>query len=247
MNHNDFFKLIAADGLRGAYLLQGEEEFVKASALKAAEKLIPEDFRAFNMSVLYEPDADALTEACETLPLFGDRRLVVCNGLASGLDYPKLADYIQKMPESSILLINIKGAADSKNSLVKRLRSEGRAVEFDELPLSDIIKWCMKTANKQGAVLDSDTARTFAGLVGTDMTAISNELQKLIDTVGPGGTITRDTISRCTVGSIEFQVFAMIDCFTAGKVRDGMRACTDCWRTGTPRSALPRSLSHVLS
>ena len=43
MNHNDFFKLIAADGLRGAYLLQGEEEFVKASALKAAEKLIPED------------------------------------------------------------------------------------------------------------------------------------------------------------------------------------------------------------
>ena len=143
MNHNDFFKLIAADGLRGAYLLQGEEEFVKASALKAAEKLIPEDFRAFNMSVLYEPDADALTEACETLPLFGDRRLVVCNGLASGLDYPKLADYIQKMPESSILLINIKGAADSKNSLVKRLRSEGRAVEFDELPLSDIIKWCM--------------------------------------------------------------------------------------------------------
>ncbi len=76
--------------------MQGEEEFVKASALKAAEKLIPEDFRAFNMSVLYEPDADALTEACETLPLFGDRRLVVCNGLASGLDYPKLADYIQK-------------------------------------------------------------------------------------------------------------------------------------------------------
>ena len=64
MNHNDFFKLIAADGLRGAYLLQGEEEFVKASALKAAEKLIPEDFRAFNMSVLYEPDADALTERC---------------------------------------------------------------------------------------------------------------------------------------------------------------------------------------
>ena len=61
MNHNDFFKLIAADDLRGAYLLQGEEEFVKASALKAAEKLIPEDFRAFNMSVLYEPDADALT------------------------------------------------------------------------------------------------------------------------------------------------------------------------------------------
>ena len=51
MNHNDFFKLIAADGLRGAYLLQGEEEFVKASALKAAEKLIPKDFRAFNMSV----------------------------------------------------------------------------------------------------------------------------------------------------------------------------------------------------
>ena len=97
-------------------------------------------------------------------------------------------------------------------------------MEFDELPLSDIIKWCMKTANKQGAVLDSDTARTFAGLVGTDMTAISNELQKLIDTVGPGGTITRDVISRCTVGSIEFQVFAMIDCFTAGKVRDGMRA-----------------------
>ena len=78
MNHNDFFKLIAADGLRGAYLLQGEEEFVKASALKAAEKLIPEDFRAFNMSVLYEPDADALTEAC---------RCSATGGLLSATDW----------------------------------------------------------------------------------------------------------------------------------------------------------------
>lgn len=81
MNHNDFFKLIAADGLRGAYLLQGEEEFVKASALKAAEKLIPEDFRAFNMSVLYEPDADALTEAAKRC------RCSATGGLLSATDW----------------------------------------------------------------------------------------------------------------------------------------------------------------
>lgn len=224
MNHNDFFKLIAAGKLQGAYILQGEEEFVKASALKAAEKLIPEDFRAFNLSALYEPDADAVTEACETLPLFGDKRLVICHGFAAGVDYSKLADYVEKLPEGAILLINIKGAADSKNGLVKRLRAAGREVEFDELPISDIMKWCIKTANKQGVVLDSDTARAFVGLVGTDMTAVSNELQKAIDMVGAGGTITKTVLSRCTVGNIEFQVFAMIDCFTAGKVKDGMRA-----------------------
>lgn len=224
MNHNDFFELIKRKELSGAYLLHGEERFVKDRAIKACESLIPADMRTFNLTVLVDASMDMVFDACETLPLFADKRLVICHGLAAGIDNDALISYLKDMPESAVLLLNINGVLAERSVLLKGFKSLGHDVLFSELSQSDVIKWCIKTATEQGVGLDRNTARTLVLLVGTDMMSVNNELKKAIDMVGDGGVITPQTLSLCTVGNIEYQVFEMLDCFTAGKLVDGMRA-----------------------
>lgn len=223
MNYNEFFNLTNTSALTGAYLLHGEEEFVKIKAVRAAFEMIPKDMRAFNAVTITEASDDAIFEACETLPLFSDKKLVICQGLASGMDNDKLIAYLKNIPDTTVLLISLKGKIQEKSKLLKFFKDIGREVLFSELSEGEIIKWCMKFAVDNGVGLDRNTARILVGLVGADMTAISNELKKAIDMAGEGGVITADIISKCTVGNIEVKVFEMLDCFTSGKVKDGMQ------------------------
>lgn len=223
MNHNDFFKLISSGSMSGAYFLHGEEEFVKEAAVGRASEMIPEDMRAFNLTVLYNASVERIIECCETLPVFTERSLIILRETPSAAaDATRLIEYLGNIPETTVLLIVKKGKADERSALVKFFAKNQREVLFAPLEETDIIKWCMKTAVQKGVVLEKESARTLVGLVGSDMTTVSNELSKAIDYVGPGGKITADVISRTAVSNIEFKLFTTLDCFTAGKVRDGM-------------------------
>ncbi len=224
MNYNDFFRLINKKELSGAYLMYGSEEFVKNSAISAAQNMIDEPVRIFNISTLTDPSIDAITEACETLPLFSEKKLVICYGLQNIPDPEPLLKYIDNVPESSILLIVVRGEVQERSKLLKAFKNIGHDVNFAELSQAEVIKWCMSYAVKNGAALDKNTAAVFVGLVGVDMTCVSNEMKKLVDLVGDGGVITPDVVSNCTISNVEVRIFEMLDCFLNKKIGDGMKS-----------------------
>lgn len=224
MNYKECIQMINSNSLTGAYLLHGSEEYVKETAVNRSIELVPEGLREFNVSLLVEADLDAIVEACETLPFIAERRIVVCRELAGGIDADALFKYSMSLDDSIILLIVVKGNLSEKSVLYKLFESAGRLIEFTELETGDIAKWCIKRSSEQGVSLDARTAQLLVRLVGADMTVINNELQKTINMAGPGGVITPQIVSECVKANIEFRVFDMIDCFTAGKIHDGMRA-----------------------
>ena len=224
MNYKEFYKLINSGSLNGAYLLHGEEEYVKSSAVKRVQDKIPAEFRTFNLAVLYEPDLKKLVEACETLPVFTDRTYVVVKELGNGADTKKLMDYIGSMSPTTVLLIVKKGELDRKNALLAAFKKLNREVLFARIDVLDAVKWCLKTAGANNVRIDEQTARAFVDTVSTDMTAVSSELEKLIDRVGPGGVITQETILETSIGSIENKTFGMLDLFLKGRTADGMRS-----------------------
>lgn len=222
MDYNAFFNGIKASSLNGAYLLHGEEEFVKSSALQTVQSLISPDMRTFNVTMITDASESEVFDACETLPLFDDKKLVICHGISPEADTDKLIEYFKHIPDFTLLIIEIRGMLQEKSKLLKFFKSIDHDVLFSSLSESEVIKWCMSFAVLNGVALDWNTARSFVGLVGTDMTSVSNELQKAIDMVGEGGVITNDIVSKCTVGNIEVRIFEMLDCFTNGKVKDGI-------------------------
>ena len=61
MDYKEFFAQVKAGSLRGAYLFEGTEEYVKASALAAVEKaMLPPGMEQLNEAVLDNPATDAL-------------------------------------------------------------------------------------------------------------------------------------------------------------------------------------------
>lgn len=224
MNYNVFFQLINKKILSGAYLLYGPEDFVKNSAVSAAQNMIDEHVRIFNISTLTDPSIEAIIEACETLPLFSEKKIVISYGLQNIAEPDSLLKYIDNIPESSILLIVVRGEVQERSKILKTFRNMNHDVNFSELSQAEAIKWCMNYAVKNGVALDRNTASLVVGLVGVDMTTVSNEMKKLVDLVGEGGVIASDVVSKCTISNVEVRIFEMLDCFLNKKIHDGMKS-----------------------
>ena len=119
MNHTEFFAQVKAGQLRGAYLFEGTEEYIKSSALAAAEKaLLPEGMEQLNETVLENPPTDALVAAAETLPFLAEKRLVVVRELAAltgrSESDERLLDYIGKIPDTCVVIFYVQGKVDAR-------------------------------------------------------------------------------------------------------------------------------------
>ncbi|MCR5808420.1 MAG: DNA polymerase III subunit delta [Clostridiales bacterium] len=224
MNHSEFFKLIKKGLPCGAYLLHGEEEYVKEQALKAVENTVEEDFRPFNYAILNKPAPQELYESCGTLPLFSDKRFVVCSELADGVEAAKYARVIDELPAETALLFVFKGKLAANSSILKLVKKTGQEVVFDKLSPQERAAWCIKHCGEAGVLLDGSCARILVNAVGDDMANIVSETDKLIDFVGPGNAVTPQDISVCIRTAVDVRIFDMLDMFTYGKPGDGILA-----------------------
>ena len=200
-----FFKSIKTGSLKGAYALHGEEEFVKESALKSLTSSLDEATRDLNLQVLEKAEADDIISACETLPFFGERRVVVCKTLPADSDARKLTSYLPGIPDYTLLIFFIRGKANEKLGIVKALKAENRLVDF-------------------APFRDYEAAKHIVSLAGTDIATLNNELTKAADYVGRGNELTREAISACVTRSLEVRIFDMQDYLLSGKAQDGIRA-----------------------
>ena len=242
MNHSEFFKTIKNGMPSGTLVFHGEEEYVKAQALKSLEALIPEDLRPFNYTVLNKPDPNELSESCETLPLFSDKRVVVCFDISDDTDSSKYAEVISSHPEETLLILYFKGKLAANSRMLKFAKANGGEVVFDKLSDSECAKWCIKHANEAGVHLSQETAFLLVRVVGNDMANLVSETDKLLDFVGAGNTVTSQDISVCIRAALDVRVFDMLDMFTYGKSGDGILALHALFDDGNE----PMSISAFL-
>lgn len=224
MEYIRFFDQIKQQALFGAYLLHGEEEYVKASAIHALINSMPETARELNAQTLTEPTAAEVIAACETLPFFADKRLVVAKELSTG-ETAGLKDYIPAMPESTILLLYYRGNFGNGNSAVYQyLTKRDRVIKCEPLSEDEAVRWVLTQAQRLQLLLDAPVARHLVVLCGTSVSTLYNELNKLASGTEPGEPVTRELLLRLVSPNIEYKMFNMLNSFFAGKKGDGMHA-----------------------
>lgn len=224
MDYLIFFKTVNSGSIKPAYLLHGEEEYVKERGLDRLCSLIDETLYDLNVQKLGSAGAQDIIAACETLPFMAELRLVICKALPTSEDANSLVKYLPSMPKTTLLVFFVRGKADSRNAVFKFLSENGQSVEFSRLNDKDAAKWVYAEARKRGAVMELPVARQFIAMTGTDLTAVSNELNKAVDYAGPGGVISSETLLACVTRNVEYKVFDMLDYFVAGKRGEGLRA-----------------------
>ncbi len=224
MEYARFFALIKQNALCGAYLLHGTEEYIKAIAITQLIDTIPEAARELNAQTLTAPDASQVISACETLPFFADRRVVIVKECQTA-ELAKLKEYIPAVPPSTVLVLYHRGEfANAQSAVLKYLTKEDRVIKCDPLLEDEAVRWVLTQAQRMSLLIEPAVARHLVVLSGTDISTLYNELQKLSSGVEPGMPVTSALLQAVVSPNIEYKMFNMLNSFLVGKKSDGLRA-----------------------
>lgn len=246
MDYNDFFSAIKSNTLNGAYVLHGNEEFIKDSALKKLLSTVDETAYDLNVSLFDDYTVSSLIAAAESLPFFAERRIIVCKRLPLSADTDKLLEYFPNIPDTTLIIFFIRGNADEKLNIVKYFKKENRLVTFGSMSETDAVRFVISTAKKLEAPITPVAANRIVKLCGTEASYLNNELTKAADYVGHGEEITLEAISKAVMPNIEYRIFDMLDYFFNDKMADGLRALNALLINGSTPISIAAFISSQL-
>lgn len=239
MNEAAFTRLTETNALFGAYLLHGEEPYSRNAAVRRVVETVDEGMRALNVSRLRAAGAGDIVNACETLPFFAEKRVVIAEEFDKDTA-EALASYAEKAPETCMLLLIVSGKASAQSVLFKAMQKLDRAVEFrafdpknDAAEAREFIEGCVLSC---GSAIDMNAARLLLDFVGYDQGTLETTAVRLSDYAGRGNRITAEDVRACLPPSTEHTVFEILDRLVAGNRKGAVTACMTLLHDGADTS-----------
>ena len=213
-------KSIKADldsgSFKPAYLLYGEEKYlIRQYRDRLVQALVP-DADTMNVARYTGKDVNIpeVIDLCETIPFFADRRVILLEDTGFFKNKcDELADYMKELPEYLVLLFT-EEQVDKRSRMYKAVSAAGRAVEFSTPDEKQLLAWIRKTLRDNGSPISDRDAFMLLQKVGTDMTNLHTEMEKLISYCYGRGTVTAADIDAICITQIESRVFDMIRAVT---------------------------------
>ena len=181
-----------------AYYLYGDDDYVKSEELKRAiDAAIDAATRDFNFENLRGGDVDAtsLGSILATPPMMAERRAVVIRDVGALKKEARTAldAYLERpSPDVLVMLVSPSGVKADKGLVTKTV-----AIEFAPLSGARIPKWITYYVEHDiggGATITEGAAKLLQESVGTDLSQLKMELDKLGD-FAAGGTINEAVVS----------------------------------------------------
>ena len=182
------------------YYFRGDDEFLKEStARELITAVVDPSTRDFNLEMLRgdEASAEAVDIALGTPPMFAERRMVVIRDAhALKKDARSALDRYLERPATDLVLLLIDPVGEKDD---RTISAAAFVVEF--APLSDdrIAGWITHHAETAlGSSISVAAARLLHDAVGSELTALASELDKLASFTA-GSTIDEEAV-RAVVG-----------------------------------------------
>jgi len=229
MNINDAIKQFRSGKYKKYVLFYGEDEYLKGTGVKELLKAVDVQTPELNFSVFEErPDAMAVVRALETLPFMSERRVVMIKS-TDILTSACSADFSEPLteagiPESNILIINLRGKPDRRKALVKLIAKEGMMVECAPLKDRDVISFIIGHAMENNLIISQSNAQLLSEYCGGDLDGITGEISKLSSVCR--GNITKADIEKYVSRSVQYSVFKIHDLLCA-KDAEGAKRVLD--------------------
>ena len=170
------------------YIFHGPDDFSRAEKITELRAALGDPSVAeLNMTTL---DGQGLTLSeirrdADAMPFLASKRLVIVSGYLSYLSNQKeklqaLIDYLGSMSPTTDLVLAETEALPKQHPVLKAAAAiESEIVYFGELNKHNLQAWIVKRARDHGAVIEPGAADILGRLVGTDLRALDNEIEKL--------------------------------------------------------------------
>ena len=195
------------------YIFQGEEPYyIDLLVDRALERIIPEQERSFNQTVLYGKDTEwtTLVNTCMRYPMQAERQLVVLREAQMMNGFEKLESYFENPSPSTVLIVAYKGKSiDKRTKLFKTIQKQGVAIDSDGVFDNQVPDWIEQYCQSVGLSIGPKAIALLADHIGNDLTRIVNELEKLKINFKDRQTVTEDDIESFIGISKEYNIFEL--------------------------------------
>ncbi len=225
MDYKSIIKEVESGVFRKIYFLHGEEAFYIDLITDAIVKHAMDDSeRDFNQTILYGKDAEILSLLSElkSFPMMGARRLVVLKEAQSFKGIDGLAEYFDNPMDSTVFVINYKYANfDARKKSLKSAEKNGIVFKSDKIRDYQIVDWISRYVKDYGYMITPKAAMLLAEFLGTDLSKITNEVDKLAILIEKGTTINDIHIEENIGISKDYNAFELQNAVAA---RDTLKA-----------------------
>ncbi|MGL4361922.1 MAG: DNA polymerase III subunit delta [Cellulosilyticaceae bacterium] len=178
-------QIATLEDINNCYVLFGEENWLKEQFMTSIIKTLGVEKDLMNYSVIEGKDFKVkdLIDACETMPFFVNKRLVVVND--SGFfkagkkeETQQVLKWIKDLPGSTILVFSEK-ELDKRNAFYKWMNTNGAAIEFQFPEENETISIVEQIAKEKEIVISRPTVRYFINNMPKSINHMIVELEKL--------------------------------------------------------------------
>ena len=166
------------------YFLMGEEPYyIDKIAEYIEDNVLSEEEKGFNQVVLYGKDVtiEDIVSNAKRYPMMAEKQVVIvkeAQHLSRTIE--NLTSYAEQVQASTVLVICYKyGKIDKRKKLYKVLKKSGVLFESKKLYENQICDWIIKVLRGSGYSINPKAALLLVEFLGTDLSRISNELDKL--------------------------------------------------------------------
>jgi len=221
--HHDIIKAVKSKNFEKIYFLHGEEPFfIDEITTAIINNVLDPSERDFNQSIYYGKECDPyniMTEA-RSYPMLGERRLIVIKeaqeftSKSNDKDIEALAPYFERPNESTVFVVAYKHKTyDARKKLIKLAKTNGIVFLSEKIRDYKIVDWIVQYAKQSGYQVAPKAAALLGESLGTDLSRIIKEFEKL-SILFPKGTLITETHVEEHVGiSKDYNFFELQNAF----------------------------------
>jgi DNA polymerase-3 subunit delta len=207
-------KDIKAGNIKPIYFLMGEEPYyIDKLSDYIEQNVLTEDEKGFNQTVLYGRDVsiEDIVSTAKRYPMMSERQVVIvkeAQDLSRTID--KLESYVANPMPSTVLVLCYKyKTLDKRKKMTKMLDKIGVVYESKKLYENQVGEWIKRVLSGKSFSIEPKANAMLVEFLGTNLSKINNELEKLQIILPKGSTITPHHIEENIGFSKDFNVFEL--------------------------------------
>jgi DNA polymerase-3 subunit delta len=205
---------IKAGNIKPIYFLMGEEAYyIDKLSDYIEDTVLTEDEKGFNQTVLYGRDVtiEDIVATAKRYPMMSERQVVIvkeAQDLSRTID--KIESYAENPMPSTVLVFCYKyKTLDKRKKVTKLLAKNGIVYESKKLYENQVGDWIKRVLAGKKYSIEPKANAMLVEFLGTDLSKINNELEKLQIILPKGSTITPHHIEENIGFSKDFNVFEL--------------------------------------
>lgn len=192
---NEIVSNIKQGNLQPIYFLMGEEPYyIDKISDFIEETVLDETEKGFNQQVMYGRDVsiEDIVSAAKRFPMMAERQVIIvkeAQDLSRNIE--KLVSYAENPQPTTVLVLNYKyKKLDKRKKLHKAISKAGLIYESKKLYENQVSDWIRRVLSGKNYQIEPKAAQMLVEFLGTDLSKISNEIDKLMLILTEGTIIT---------------------------------------------------------